>query len=252
MPQYFDIHSHLNFEGYRDDLEAVMARMRESGTHTIVVGTNYEDSRQAVALADTYPEVYASIGIHPVDDVNAVFDKEKFAALAQHPKVVAIGECGLDFFHQDIHHDFERQKKLFLEQVEFAIEHDKPLMIHAREAYAELLELLAPYRGKVRGNVHFFAGDWATAERFFALDFTVSFTGVITFATSYDEVIRKAPLERIMAETDAPFVAPVPYRGSRNEPAYVAEVAKRIAAIRGEDEALVRSALVQNALRMVG
>lgn len=252
MPKYFDIHSHLNFGDFDLDWDAVIARLRETGTHTIVVGTDYESSKRAVELAEKYPEIYASIGVHPVDNPSRAFDKDKFAELAKHPKVVAVGECGLDFFHAKKEEDYERQKKLFLEQVEFALELGKPLMIHARDAYTELLELLEPYRGRVRGNVHFFAGDWETAQKFFALDFTVSFTGVITFANSYDEVIRKAPLERLMAETDAPYVAPVPYRGQRNEPAYVSEVYKRIAEIRGEDPEAVREALVRNALRMVG
>jgi TatD DNase family protein len=129
-------------------------------------------------------------------------------------------------------------------------------MIHARDAYAELLELLEPikleYGEKLRGNVHFFAGDGQTARRFFDLGFTVSFTGVITFTRDYDEVIGSAPLEKIMAETDAPYVSPVPYRGKRNEPSYVSEVVKRIALIRGAEEEAVRAALVNNALSMIG
>jgi TatD DNase family protein len=125
-------------------------------------------------------------------------------------------------------------------------------MIHAREAYGEILDILESYRGKARGNAHFFAGTWEEAQRFHALGFTTSFTGVITYTSDYDEVIKKAPLEMLQAETDAPYVAPVPYRGKRNEPAYVSEVYKRIAAVRGEDPEAVRQALVANALRMVG
>ncbi|MEX2013588.1 MAG: TatD family hydrolase, partial [Parcubacteria group bacterium] len=123
----------------------------------------------------------------------------------------------------------------------------------------EILEILEEVRfplgsrtSKLRGNVHFFAGDWETAQRFFALDFTISFTGVITFTRDYDEVIKSAPLEMIMSETDAPYVAPVPYRGKRNEPSYVREVVKSIARVREEDEETVRAALVNNALSMIG
>ena len=251
MPKYFDIHSHLNFPDYDQDWDAVIARLRETGTHTIVVGTDYESSKRAVELADKYQEIYASIGVHPVDDPTKVFEKEKFEELMKHPKVVCIGECGLDFFHAKKAEDFERQKKLFIDQIEFAIAHHKPLMIHARDAYAELIEILEGYRGKVKGNIHFFAGDWPTAQKFFDLDFTVSFTGVITFVSQYDDVIKKAPLNMIHAETDAPFVAPVPYRGKRNEPSYVQEIVKRIAAIRGADFEEARQALVENARRMV-
>lgn len=252
MPKYFDLHSHLNFTDYDQDWDAVIARLRETGTHTIVVGTDYESSKRAVALADQYPEIYACIGVHPVDQPTRIFEVDKFAELVEHPKVVAIGECGLDFFHADRVADFVRQEALFVAQIEFAIKHKKPLMIHARAAYPEILQILEGYRGLVWGNIHFFAGTWEEAERFFALGFTISFTGVITFANQYDEVVRKAPLEKIHAETDAPYVAPAPYRGTRNEPSYVQEVYKRIAALRGEDPEVVRQALVQNALRMVG
>lgn len=128
-------------------------------------------------------------------------------------------------------------------------------MIHARNAYEEILEILEPLKKihgeKLRGNVHFFAGDWPTAQRFFELGFTISFTGVITFARDYDEVIKKAPLEMIMSETDAPFVAPAPYRGKRNEPSYVSEVVQKIAELRGEPLEGVRAALVKNALSML-
>jgi len=142
-----------------------------------------------------------------------------------------------------------------LDQINFALKHDKPIMIHARDAYEEILQILESLGGptaKLRGNVHFFAGDWEIAQRFFAIDFTISFTGVITFTSDYDEVIKKAPLEKILSETDAPYVAPTPYRGKRNEPSYVQEVVKRIAEIRGEDFEEVRTALVNNALRMIG
>jgi TatD DNase family protein len=256
MPQYFDLHSHLNFKDYDQDWDAVIARLRETGTHTIVVGTDYQSSKRAVELAGEYPEIYACIGVHPVDDPSRAFEVKDFAELVTHPKVVAVGECGLDFFHADRVSDFERQKNLFLAQVDFAIQYDKPLMIHARAAYPELLTLLDDLKQthgpKLRGNVHFFAGTWEEAQRFFALGFTISFTGVITFANQYDEVVRKAPLEMIHAETDAPYVAPKPYRGGRNEPSYVQEVYKRIAELRGEDPEMVRQALVQNALGVVG
>lgn len=256
MPKYFDIHSHLNFSDYEKDWEEVIGRLRETETHTITIGTDFRSSKRAVELAEKYEEVYACIGIHPVDKTSEAFDQDAFKELVKHPKVVAIGECGLDFFHAEKTVDYERQEKLFLAQVDFAINHGKPLMIHARDAYEELLNILEPLKkihgNKLRGNVHFFAGNWEMAQRFFALDFTISFTGVITFTHDYDEVIKKAPLEMIMAETDAPYVAPVPYRGKRNEPSYVSEVVKRIAEIRGSDLEEVRNTLVENALNMIG
>ncbi len=255
MPKYFDIHSHLNSSKYENDLEEAIERLKETDTHTIIVGTDLENSRKAVEIAERHEGIYASIGVHPVDDPSKSFEVDKFNKLVSHPKVVAIGECGLDFYHADKAVDYMRQEKLFLAQIDFALNHNKPLMIHARNAYEEILAILEPLKKmhgeKLRGNVHFFAGDWAIAQRFIAIGFTLSFTGVITFVHEYDEVIKNAPLSSIMSETDAPYVAPVPYRGKRNEPAYVSEVVKQIARIRVEDLELVRRTLVENAINMI-
>ena len=256
MPKYFDIHSHLNFPDSWTDFDGVIRRLKDTETHTIVVGTDLESSKSAVELAEKHKEIYACIGIHPIDNPNQSFEKEKFEDLVKHPKVVAVGECGMDFFHADKSADYDRQKKLFLDQLDFAITHDKPVMIHARDAYTELLEILEPikdeYGVKLRGNVHFFTGSIEVAKRFFNIGFTISFTGVITFTHDYDEVIKSAPLEMIMSETDAPYVAPVPYRGKQNEPSYVSQVVKKITEIRGGDEEVVRATLVNNALSMIG
>ena len=256
MPKYFDIHSHINFPDYSDDLDDVVNRLKETQTYTIVVGTDFESSKMAVDLAEKYEEIYACIGVHPVDNLSRSFEQEKFEELIKHPKVVAVGECGMDFFHADRDADYERQKKLFLDQVNFALTHDKPIMIHSRDAYEEVLEILDPLKrvhgNKLRGNVHFFTGSVEIAKRFFDIGFTVSFTGVITFARDYDEIIKSAPINMIMPETDAPYVAPIPYRGKRSEPSYVAEVVKSIAEIRGENEEAARDVLDNNSLSMIG
>lgn len=256
MPKYFDIHSHLNFDEYAPDFNEVIERLRDSETNTITIGTDLESSRRAVELAEKYPEIYACIGVHPVENPARIFDKQEFEKLVIHPKVVAIGECGLDYFHAKKDEDKERQEKLFLDQIQFAIEYDKPIMIHSRDAYDDLLNILEPLKKvhgeKLRGDVHFFAGNLEEAKRFFAINFTISFTGVITFARNYDEVIKNSPLEMIMSETDAPFVAPVPFRGKRNEPSYVKEVVKKIAEIRAENEENIREILIQNTKRVFG
>lgn len=255
MPKYFDIHSHLNFDVYDSDFDEVLYRLETTDTHTITVGTDLESSRRAVELADRHERIYACIGVHPVDNPTRGWDEVEFEKLVKHPKVVAIGECGMDFFHGDKEQDFERQKKLFVEQIEFAIKHSKPVMIHARDSYSEILDILETMKKEhpsLRGNAHFFAGTVEEGRRFLDIGFTLSFTGVITFTHDYDEVIRSAPLDMIMAETDAPYVAPTPYRGKRNEPSYVQHVVEKIAEIRGEDLDTVRGALVQNALRMIG
>jgi TatD DNase family protein len=254
--KYIDIHSHLNLPEYDNDREEVIERLRETQTATIVVGTDFETSKIALQLAETHDDIYACIGVHPVDDIAKVFELEKFETLVGHPKVVAIGECGLDYFHADKNNleEIERQQTLFIAQIHFAMKYDKPIMIHSRGAYEELLALLEPlvaeYGDRLRGNVHFFAGNLEVAKRFWKIGFTTSFTGVITFARDYDEVIKNAPINMIMSETDAPFVAPVPYRGKRNEPSYVQEVVKKIAEIRNEDEGEVREALIQNVEKM--
>ena len=256
MPKYFDVHSHLNATEYSEDINEVIKRLEETETHTIAVGTDLESSKIAVELAEKHEEIYACVGVHPVDNKNEHYDISKYRELAQHPKVVAVGECGFDFYHADKARDYKRQKKLFLDQVDFALKHDKPIMIHSRNAYENVLEILEPlkvvYGKKLRGNVHFFTGSVAVAQRLFDLGFSISFTGVITFTRDYDEVIKAAPLDMIMSETDAPYVTPVPYRGKRNEPSFVVEVVKKIAEIREEDEERVRVALVNNALSMIG
>lgn len=254
MPRYFDAHSHLNFQDYGKDFTEVMDRLRETDTWTITVGTDYEMSKSAVEIAEKNEGIYACIGVHPVDNPTRVFEKDKFSELAKSSKVVAIGECGMDFFHALKRDDYERQKKLFLDQINFAVEFDLPLMIHARNAYEEILEILEPLKQKhgekLRGNIHFFAGSREVALRFIKIGFTISFTGVITFVRDYDDVIQNIPLESILSETDAPFVAPVPYRGKRNEPSYVSEVVKKIADIREEPYDKVEKSLISNAFKV--
>jgi len=259
--KYIDIHSHLNLPEFKDDLDEVVSRLRAQDIATIVVGVDKETSAEAVAIAEKYDNVYACIGQHPTDNNSEVFDLDFYERLTSSAKVVAIGECGLDYFRlkENIVSEKEKQKKLFLAQVDLAIAADLPLMIHARpskgtmDAYEDVLALLeeCTREGKtVHGDVHFFVGDIAIADRFLALGFTMSFTGVITFASDYDAVIRHLPLASILSETDAPFVAPVPHRGARCEPAHVMLVAARIAEIRGEDTEVVRQALIENATRV--
>ncbi len=255
MPNYIDIHSHLNFPNFDQDRDAVIAKLKEDGIWTITVGTSVKDSKEAIELAEKYDHLFATVGIHPTHE----WKHEEFAeldALAAHPRVVAIGECGLDFFRSEADEESKKQQGiLFANQIEIALKHDKPLMIHCRNAYEECIQVLSAYKTdhklgeRLRGNIHFFAGNWEVAQKFFALGFTISFDGPITFARDYDEVIRNAPLDMFMSETDSPFAAPVPYRGKRNEPAYVKEVVKKMAEIRAEDPEVVRIATVETALK---
>ena len=255
---YIDIHSHLNFPDYEKDFEEVVQRLKDTKTATITVGTDLVSSQKAVELAEKYEMIYACIGLHPADSTEEVFNEEEFEKLAAHKKVVAIGECGLDYGREkDATEETKiRQEKDFEKQIDFAVKHNKPLMLHIRNAHEDVLEILTlknkEYGEKLRGNVHFFSGNKEMAQKYLDLGFTISFTGVITFARDYDEVVRFVPLEKIMSETDSPFVAPIPYRRTRNEPAYVSEVAKKIAEIRGEDFETVKNTLRDNAVKYFG
>ena len=267
--KYFDAHTHANFAAYGEDRDAVIERARDASVAMNVVGTQFDTSRSAVELAKKYDDVYATIGLHPIHTAKSyhdekeigeggkeftsrgeIFDKERYRSLAKNEKVIAIGECGLDYYRID-ESTKEVQMRAFIEQIELAGEIKKPLMLHIRNAYADALEVLRAHAG-VRGDVHFFAGDWEVAKKFLELGFTLSFTGVITFARDYDEVIRNTPLDMLLSETDAPYVTPVPYRGKRNEPSYVPLIVQKIAEIRGEDTERVAAALMENARRVFG
>jgi TatD DNase family protein len=251
--KYIDIHCHLDFPDYEPDKEDVFARLRENEIGAITIGTQLEDSKAAVAIAEAHDNVWACIGVHP-HEIQDSFNEKEFEKLVANPKVVGIGECGLDYFRLDDESKKEAQKKIFREQIEFALKHNKPLMLHCRDSYDDVLDILESYKkaegDKLRGNSHFFAGNLEQAKRFLEIGFTMSFTGVITFTHDYDEVIKYLPQDSIMSETDAPFVAPAPYRGKRNEPVYVLEVVKKIAEIRGENVEELRRAILDNAKRV--
>ncbi len=265
--KYFDAHTHVNFVAFKDDMDAAIQRAVDAGVGMNVVGTQFDTSRNSVELAEKHEDVYATIGLHPIHTGKSYhdekelgeggkaftsrgeeFDAAKYESLAQSPKVIAIGECGLDYFRLE-ENTKKTQEDAFVQQIELANKLQKPLMLHIRNAYDDALAVLKAH-AKVKGDVHFFAGDWNVAKQFLDLGFTLSFTGVLTFTHDYDEVVKNAPLDMLLSETDAPYVAPVPYRGKRNEPAYVVEVVKAIARIRGEDEEVVREQLLTNAERM--
>ncbi len=288
-PKYIDIHSHVNFTAFDADRDAVIKRAFDNNTIVINVGTQIDTSKKAVELANQYAEgVYAIIGLHPIHtgasyhdekelgeggkeftSRGEVFDKDAYRKLLKDPKankkIVGIGECGLDYY-RCTEDTISKQKKAFVEQIELANEFNKPLMLHIRNnqkqelitgregtpsAYFDAFALLEEH-SKVKGDVHFFAGNWEEAKAFLDFGFTISFTGVITFTHDYDEVIRNTPLDMIMTETDSPYVSPVPYRGKRNEPSYVREVVKKIAEIKNLPEAEVAQAILRNAQRVFG
>lgn len=260
MYEYIDIHSHLNFPDYEKDFDEVVQRLKDTKTATITVGTDLASSQKAVELAEKYENIYACIGLHPADNLTEVFEVEEFDKLVSHKKVVAIGECGLDYGReknaQVDPEEKKRQLKDFEKQIDFAVKHNKPLMLHVRNAHEDVLSILVEkkkeFGEKLRGNSHFFSGDKEIAQKYLDLGFTVSFTGVITFTQGYDDVVKFVPLDKMMSETDSPFVSPIPYRRTRNEPSYVSEVVKKIAEIRGEDLEFVKKTLKDNAIRYFG
>ncbi len=261
-----DAHGHLQFKQYDDDRAAVVARMRAAGIGIINVGTDVAESERAINLAETNDDMWATVGIHPNDPpIDFEASIKKIAELARHPRVVGIGECGLDYFRltAEAAPTKRAQRELLAAQVELALAVGKPLMLHCRptpdtlDAYEDLLAVFTSdfisRRGELRANVHFFVGDWLCAKKFLDLGFSFSLGGVITITDAYDEVARRLPADRLLVETDCPFVTPAPWRGRRNEPAYLSAVAERLAALRaltGEDLANLTLANTQRFFRL--
>lgn len=290
MPQshFFDAHTHVQFSGFEDDREAVIRRAIEADVRMVNVGTQRDTSAAAVALAHKYPDgaMYAAVGLHPVhtgrsfhdaQELGApeggpaakgftsrgeMFDADYYRALAFDPATVAIGECGLDYFHFDENEPRDaqvaRQKDAFGAQIALAKEMKKPLMIHCRNAFADLIEMVRPHAHELPpGVVHFFTGTPDDARALLALGFSFTFGGAITFPLrkgraqgDYDEAVRSIPLDRIMSETDAPYVAPAPRRGKKNEPAYVVHAVARLAELKGVPLDEMKAQIWKNAERV--
>lgn len=280
---YIDTHAHVNINAFADDWSIVMDKCAAEKVGVINVGTQADTSKKAVTIAEATNNGFAIIGLHPIHtspsyhDKNELgenmksfttqgekFDKDFYRELAKSEKVVAIGECGYDYYRLE-QKTKAVQEEAFIAQIELANELGLPLMIHTRDTkgneasvkaeagvgnvYDDTYQTLKQY-AKVPFNVHFYAGSWEQAKKFFAIGGSISFTGVITFAKDYEEVVRNTPLDLIHGETDCPYVAPVPYRGQRCEPWMVKEVYKKITEIKGEDEELIREKLLENAQKL--
>lgn len=260
--KYFDAHCHMQFGAFDADREGLIERMREHGVGGVVVGCDLEGSRQAVELAEAHEHLFASVGLHPNHEPDEAFDAAAYRALVAHPKVVAIGECGLDYFRPaQVDDELKRKQQTLLgEQIALATELDKPLIIHSRpskgtqDAYQDLIEILKEAKvahPNLQGDTHFFVGGTLEMQALVALDFTVSFTAVITFARDYDRVIRAVPRASLLAETDAPYVPPTSReKGSRNDPLAVEDVVAKLAEIRGEDPEALRGEILANSQRL--
>ena len=232
---FVDTHLHLHFPEFQSDFETVLKRAREAGVQFLInIGTDLESSRQAIAIAEKHDFIYATVGIHPHDAKDATpEDMCQLAGLAKHPKVVAIGEVGLDFFRNLSPEEIQR--KLIVQFFEMAKQANLPLVLHIRESYEAMIELLnAHFTPPIRAVSHCFAGSRETMEILIELGLFISFAGPVTYKKNdaLRDAVRACPEERILIETDAPFLAPQAHRGKRNEPAFMMETARLIAELR--------------------
>lgn len=249
----FDSHCHLQMAQYDKDREEVIKRALEKGVSMICVGTDLETSKQAIELVQRYsgppsPEgfgrasMWATVGLHPNDNLYEHYDTMIYHNLLQLPKVVAMGEIGLDYYRTEKPEDQKFQKERFIQQLELAKELKKPLILHCRDgksgsigpAYRDMIEILSRGYAINGGVAHSFTGTVEEANKFLDLGLYLGFNGIITFTRQYDEIVKEVPLNRILLETDAPFLTPEPHRGKRNEPVYVIEVAKRVAELKDQ------------------
>ncbi|HEV7449747.1 MAG TPA: TatD family hydrolase [Candidatus Paceibacterota bacterium] len=238
----FDSHCHLYMEEFSGDRDAVLARMQEQKIGAVLIGADLKTSKQALELAQQHDFLWAAVGLHPNDNPSEVFDAAVYEQLARDPKVVAVGECGLEYRSSA---DEERNNQIlrFEMQIALAQKVRKPLVVHCRDprkkdpltksAHDDMLALLAECKPTVPVVIHFFTGTAELAQKYLDLGCYLSFPGPVTYTDMYDESIQITPMDRMLIETDAPFAAPVPNRGRRNEPAYVADVARKIAVLKG-------------------
>lgn len=286
---YIDIHSHLNLPPLSEQQEAILAKMREVNVGTITVGTDMKTSQMAIDIAEANPDLcFATVGFHPADGYvpNHDSDWADLEKFARHEKVVAIGETGLDYFRDQSNEIKTEQSWIFKRHIELALRVGKPLMLHVRsskgtdDAYYDALQILKEFvipasepesrvlpqdpwipdqvrddttkNTKLRANFHFFSGSKQCMLDIVAVGFTVSVDGPITFSHDYDDMIRACPIESLMIETDAPFAAPVPYRGKPCEPWMVVEVVKKVAELKEIDTETVRVQMLENTQTFFG
>ena len=237
---FVDSHAHLDFENFNHDRDAVIKNAQLANIAAIVnIGINIETIKKSIELAEKYDFIYATAGIHPHDADEIKSDQwDEFVELLKHPKIVAIGEIGLDYYRDYSPHDI--QQEVLHRQLELAVEHDLPVVVHTRNAWQDVLPIFAEqYRGKLRGVFHCFSGLETETKAVLDAGYFISFTGVVTFKNTkaLNIAANYVPLDRVLLETDCPFMAPEPFRGKRCEPAHVPYIARKIAEARGMDVA---------------
>lgn len=249
---FIDSHCHIDFPELAERADELMANMAANQvSHALCVSVNLPEWPRVVAMAERYAHVYASVGVHPDYEDEVEPSVAQLVALAQHPKVIAIGETGLDYYR--LQGDLEWQRERFRVHIRAAREAGKPLIIHTRSAAQDTLRIMAEEKAsEASGVMHCFTESQAVAEAAIAQNFYISFSGIVTFkkAEELKEVARTIPLERMLIETDSPYLAPMPFRGKQNQPAYVKHVAEHIADLRGISVAEVAAATTANFKRL--
>ncbi|MFH0906773.1 MAG: TatD family hydrolase [bacterium] len=279
-PLLIDTHAHINFNTYKEDGDDVIQRALDNDVWIINIGAQYSTSKRAVEYAQKYEKgVYSAVGLHPShickdnleNDKDAQnenreieeFDNGKYEELLKNPKTVAVGEIGLEYWDDIKEESKDKQKQVLIDQIELAQQSGRPVILHCRNAYEDLIELLSMFNlgcyqcphacsPGLKGVMHCFVGRWSQAEKFLEMGFYLSFNGIITYARDYDKVIQNTPLERILLETDCPYLTPVPYRGKRNEPMYIKYIAEKISEIKGISFEKVAKQTTKNARELFG
>ena len=251
----FDAHCHIDTSQFDGDRQAALERARNAGVSQLVtVGCDIENAKRALGIAKTHPQVFSTAGIHPHEAGKAPDDfASSLRTILAHPKCVAVGECGLDYFYDTAPR--EKQRDIFSQQIALAVEVKKPLVIHVRDAWEDCLGMLETENARAAGGmIHCFSGEWEHAKRALDLGFMISIPGIVTFKKSgaLPEVVPKIPSDRLLVETDSPFLAPMPHRGKRNEPAFVLHTAQKVAELRGVTLEDLAASTTANARRFYG
>lgn len=246
---FIDSHCHIYYDAFDSDIEDVIIKAQDAGVEKLIcIGVDLESSESSINLANKFENVYATIGFHPHESKLAEPNfLNILSSMSEDPKVVAIGEIGLDFHYN--HSDSDIQRKVFIQQLELAKSINLPVVVHSRNADNEIFEDISSIQNS-RGVIHCFASNLEQAERIIQLGYYISFTGLITFAKELVEVVKKTPLNKILIETDSPYLSPIPFRGKRNEPKNVIEIAKKIAEIKEVDLEIIERETTHNTLQL--
>jgi len=237
-----DSHAHLNFNAFKDDLDEVIVRCNKENVAVINVGSNYDTSKKAIEIAEKYDGIFAAIGLHPIHAQDENFNTAKYRSLCKSEKVVAIGEIGLDYF-KDYGKFKDKQKDIFLKQLNLAKKLNLPVILHCRMAHEDLLKILEDHN--IKGVIHCFTGKWKDAQKYLEKELYLGFNGIM-YKFDLKEVIEKTPLDKILVETDCPYLIPPEVPNNRNEPIFVKYIVEEIAKIKKISFAEVAFATVQN------